>query len=342
MLQNKFFISILILFLKNDSDLYQVKYRYTNPELFPKVDFNDINNVTVGDILVGRMLFYDPILSKDSSISCSSCHIQANSFGKIGRHGYDIDPKIKFSKNDILPLFNLVWKDHFFWDGSSNKLENQIWSPIHNNQEMNSNWNLINTRLKRSKIYRQLFKLTFSKFEIDSFEFANSISNFERTLISANSKFDKFLNNQLELNDTEIDGLEIFCNPSKGNCLSCHELIPQKKITFQFLTTKKNKKVIFHISNSKNSFKKNLQLFNSIQPPSLRNISFTGPYMHDGKFVALDYAINHMHDETKDKSKSVYKLNSSEISKVVNFLVTLNDTIFIKDTSFSTPFRQRH
>jgi cytochrome c peroxidase len=154
-------------------------------------------------------------------MSCSSCHKQQFAFSDSpnrlskGNRG-------KLLARNTLPLFNLVWYKEFFWDGRAKSLQQQAYFPVSSHDEMNLSWNEVVKRINNSTFYKKLFKKTFNKDRVDSSDIVNALVQFESSLISSNSKYDKVLRFETELTQDEIDGFELMNNMTKGDCLHCH------------------------------------------------------------------------------------------------------------------------
>ena len=177
------------------------------------------NELTIEGVELGKKLFNDPILSADNSLSCSGCHIQNNSFTNTTQYSTGID-NIEGFRN-ASALINLGWNTSFNWDGSTNTLEEQAFEPVTNPIEMHDSWINVENKLNNDSTYKSLFKRAFNIDYIDSNSVVKAIAQFERTLISVNSKYDKWVRQELQLNPSELNGFVIF-NSEKGDCFHCH------------------------------------------------------------------------------------------------------------------------
>lgn len=321
---------------------------------FPAMPVSPVNPVTVNGALLGRYLFYDPILSRDSSISCSSCHKQ--------RHAFSDSPNT-FSKGihqqlqsrNTLPLFNLAWYKAFFWDGRAQSIEEQVFHPIGNGKEMHGNWTQIIQRLQRHPFYMKLFRAAFGTDTIDSIKVTKAIAQFERTLISKDTRYDRTIRKEARLNMDEIEGMELVNDMTKGNCLHCHT------------TDENGLGTIGDFSNngldaaaSTDLFKdKGLGAYTGLKTdmgkfkiPSLRNLLFTAPYMHDGRFKTLEEVLDFYTTGLKISPTIDFRmefahnggarLTKNEKRKIIAFLKTMSDSVFITNPEFSNPFTQKH
>jgi len=325
-------------------------YIFEPIKYFPKMPVAENNPVTLEGIELGRMLFYDPILSKDSSISCSTCHQQANAFSDRG-HAFSEGLNGDLTSRNTLPLFNLAWFDSFFWDGRASSIENQVIHPIHDSKEMNMDWETVVLRLNRSQFYPAYFYAAFGELPIDGDLISKAIGQFERTLISTNSKFDRVLKGEVFLSKDEYAGYGLVNDQTRGNCLHCHTtdgngLGTTGKFSNNGLD---NATTIFDFKDvGKGEMTKIESDYGRFRIPSLRNLAFTSPYMHDGRFETLSEVID-FYSEGIQLSPTIdtkiafsdhggSHLTTLEKSQIMSFLLTLNDSVFISNPAFSNPF----
>ncbi len=320
---------------------------------FPPMPSSPENPVTVKGVELGRFLFYDPILSQDSSMSCSSCHKQKSAFS---------DAPVKFSSGrngEILerntpPLFNLAWYPALFWDGRAVSIEDQVFFPVRAHREMGLDWKLASQRLIKSSFYRKKFNQVFPGKNIDSVLVSRAIAQFERTLISCNSKYDQVLRGDIFFSKEETEGFVIINEMVQGDCMHCH------------LTDANAVGTILKFSNNgldtatvPASYKDKGRGALTGKPadmglfkiPSLRNVAITPPYMHDGRFQSLQEVLNfyssgvHSGINTDSKMEYAYKggvhLSEDQMKKVIAFLTTLTDSTFISNKKFSSPFHPK-
>ena len=166
----------------------------------PPLDMPLDNPLTEEGVSLGRMLFYEPLLSRDGTQSCSSCHRQATGFSDLVKFSYGIDGDLGVS--NAMDLFNIAWSPSLNWDGSSVSLEDQAFEPIRNPIEMHDTWINVSDKLNAHSEYPDLFKAAFNIDQIDSNYVVKAIAQFERTLISGNSKWDKWYRGEVSLNRT--------------------------------------------------------------------------------------------------------------------------------------------
>jgi cytochrome c peroxidase len=318
------------------------------PYFFP--DIPKQNNVIIDSNYaeIGRYLFYDPILSKDLDRSCASCHKQENAFADDRRFSIGIEKKE--IKRNTLPLFNLAWYYGYFWDGRASTLKSQIREPIHDKHELNASWHLIEERLKESDLYRGLVEKKLPDTPIDSNLVIEALSQFESTLISDGSKYDKVLLGNDHFNADEYAGFLLVNEKTKGNCLECHTSDANALGTIGRFSNNGldmaetaddfPDKGVGGISGKGSDMGK-------FKIPSFRNLVFTAPYMHDGRFNTLEEVVDFYADSVKsnysiDPKMSAHlgskNLNKKERAQIVAFLKTMSDSSFVIDQRFSNPF----
>lgn len=334
---------------------------FTAPFVFGRFNVPVDNPLTQESVLLGRRLFYDPLLSSNNQVSCATCHKQALAFTdglktSIGVSGIPL-------KFNAMSLVNLMWGPrHFFWDGRVSSLEAQAIEPIKHANEMARDIKQLIRDLKKDELYKQLFKKAYG--EISEQNIAKALANFQRTLISANSRYDQYLRGELSLTPIENKGRKLFmAHPDTkvvlrgGNCIDCHS---------QFLTSGFASK-FDGFSNNGLDNDQTLQagLFILTQneahrglfkAPTLRNIAVTAPYMHDGRFNTLEQVLAHYNGGIK-RSKTLspliieadniaktqldhisLNLNDDEITAIIAFLHTLTDHEFLTNSAFANPF----
>ena len=282
---------------KETTDITPIPTPYTAPSIpnFRPMPTDATNPMTVEGIALGKKLFFDPILSKDSMISCSSCHKKENSFS---------DPRPRSRGVDDLPgprhsmtLVNLAWqKDRFFWDGRVNTLREQATRPIEDSLEMHIPLAEVEKRLQRHPEYVDMFWKAFGTKTITKDLMTKAIEQFEKTLLSYNSKFDKYTRGEVQLDSFELRGLNIF-QTEKGDCFHCHSTIapevfisPDRTFANNGLDTVSS---VFDFADfGLGKFTENTADYGRFKIPTLRNLAFSAPYMHDARFATLDEVID--------------------------------------------------
>ena len=246
------------------------------------------NPQTKEGVALGKKLFYDPILSKDGTQACADCHAPEFSFTDSARFSTGIDG-IKGTRNSM-PIINVAWNpNEFFWDGRAPSVEDQAFGPVVNPIEMHNTWPRAVDSLQADADYPEMFFQAFGTRTIDSTLVVKALAQFERTLISGNSKFDKYLRQEVVLTSAEFNGYQIFMNENKGDCFHCHGS-PQNPLwtdndyhnngldaTFSDIGLE----AVTGDPNDRGKFK----------TPTIRNLVFTAPYMHDGRFATLEAVI---------------------------------------------------
>jgi len=329
-------LGFLILICLAFSKQFTTPLYFEVPKGWPKpiYDFKK-NSLSEEGFQLGRHLFYDPILSRDNTISCSSCHLQQTGFTHVDHQlSHGIEGKI--GTRNSMALINLAWNKNFMWDGAINNLEVQAINPITNPLEMDEKLENVTAKLQNSAKYRELFTKAFGDEKVTSQRLFKALAQFTIMLKSSNSKYDKMIRNELEFSEQEKKGYSLF----KTNCASCHKE-PLFSDVNKFeknglaLDTTLNDLGRIKITNKKEDYLR-------FKVPTLRNIQFTFPYMHDGRFKTLTEVVKHYNSLGNDKSlpKELAKpMNLSDNDRVdlVLFLKTLTDNEFLFDKRFSFP-----
>ncbi len=293
------------------------------------------NPLTEAKIELGRILFYDPILSKDNSISCASCHSPNNAFAHTDHalsHGiYD-----RIGIRNAPALMNLAWSKSFMWDGAIHHLDVQSLAPISHPDEMDEKIENVVRKLQNDPNYPKYFKQAFNDSIITGEHVLKSLSQFMLTLVSSNARFDSIKRKEAVFTKQEYRGYKLF----KKNCASCHQE--------PFFTNYEFENIGLKIDPSLNDFGR-MRITNNkhdslkFKVPTLRNIEFTAPYMHDGRFKKLQQVLNHYTTEIQagptlsPKLKRRVELNSNEKVDLIAFLLTLSDKSFLFNPKFSFP-----
>jgi cytochrome c peroxidase len=294
----------------------------------PMYDFSK-NPLTKEGFELGRHLFYDPILSRDNTISCASCHLQATGFTHVDHElSHGIDGKI--GNRNSMTIMNVAWSKYFMWDGSVNHLDMQPLAPLSNSVEMDGDLDTLLFKLNNSLKYKALFYKAFGDSLATGQKTLLAFSQFILQLNSYNSKYDKYIRYEAggEFTEQEIKGLKLF----RTHCASCHSepLFTNNDFENNGLpidTTLHDVGRKAMTQNSDDAYK--------FKVPTLRNIQFSYPYMHDGRFKKLREVINHY--TTTDKLKKPIVLNANEKVDLVAFLLTLTDNDFLFDRRFGFP-----
>ena len=300
------------------------------------------NLLTEEGVLLGKKLFFDKKLSGDNTQACSSCHNPKKAF--TDQQQFSAGVQGEFGARNAMPLFNLAWNfdERFAWDGKEFGLEQQALEPVSNPIEMHANWNLVVQKLQESTEYPSLFLRVFGASEIDAKLVTKAIAQFERTLISGDSKFDKYLLGEISLTPEEQNGFNVFMDEAKGDCFHCHgsnnnPLWTDNAFHNNGLDTTFQDLGFGTVTGDPNDNGK-------FKSPSIRNLAFTAPYMHDGRFATLEEVINH-YSEGLQKSSTIdplmkkvneggVHLSPKDKNDLKAFLLSLTDREFINNPNF--------
>lgn len=305
------------------------------------------NAMTKAGVDLGRHLFYDPILSLDSTRSCASCHIQAYGFSDTMAVSLGVEDRE--GKRNAIALTNLAYHyTSFFWDGRVKSLEEQALIPVEDSLELGNDWEEVERRIREHHSYPARFRQAFgveSVYEIDRYLVAKALAQFERTFISANSKFDQALAGQVELSPAEERGRLIFFDESEvlpaGECAHCH--VGPLFTTLTFFNNGLDNTDLALADVGLERVSENIFDRGKFKTPSLRNIALTAPYMHDGRFATLEAVIEQYNKGghySRNESPNIRPLGLNEQDKadLIAFLNTLTDTSYLKRQDLSNPF----
>jgi cytochrome c peroxidase len=294
------------------------------------------NPLTVEGVALGKRLFYDPILSANNTQSCASCHIQETGFSETTQYSTGIDG-IEGNRN-AMPLINLGWQTKFFWDGGANGLESQVIGPITNPIEMHETLANVVAKLNATAEYPELFKAAFGSAEASSQNIMRAIAQFERTLISGNSKYDQYMRGETFLSSQELNGLSLFTDMEKGDCSHCHSL-GSTFSDFEFRNTGLDS---IPVDEGRYLITLNQGDRGKFKTPSLRNVELTAPFMHDGRFQTLLECVQHYntgfrYSANLDPNLSFAlkgRMTQQEMEDLVAFMKTLTDEEFVNNPAF--------
>lgn len=312
--------------------------QFNIPANFPAPHYNFANNpVTKAGFELGRKLFYDPQLSRDNTISCGSCHIQTAGFT---HHGHDVSHGIddRLGSRNAPPIFNMAWSSSFMWDGGVFNLDLFSIAPITNPVEMDESMPNVLKKLQASNTYPNLYKDAFGTAEITTARTLKALSQFMNMLISKDATYDKVMRNEgVQFNASEQAGYIIF----KGNCATCHQEPLFTDNSFR------NNGIGVGPNNDTGREAISLQPADryTFKVPSLRNLQYTKPFMHDGRFLNLEGVIEHYSTGVSpglNIDSALYKsgrwgfhFTEKEKKDLLAFLQTLNDKNFVTNPLFS-------
>ena len=328
-----------------------------------RIDIPDDNPTTVEGVELGRRLFYEPSLSANGKISCASCHRQELAFtdGKRFSTGFDGTPTTR----NAMSLVNLLWVRNFFWDGRARGLEEQAQTPLTHPHEMGQSLCQSAQKLQQRKDYKSRFLSAFGTAKISGDLICMALAQFERTLISANSRYDRYLRGEYTPTAAEAEGIRLFFDNADpraaaqpdsrpesmsagAGCAHCHggpktynELFHNNGLDsfpdngFEGLLADKGREDVTGQSIDRGRFR----------VVGLRNIALTAPYMHDGRFATLEQVLDHYSDHiAASPTLSPFLkagglgLSAKEKNDIIAFLQMLTDSSFIKDQRFANPF----
>jgi len=338
-------------------------YTIIKPDDFPPVPVPASNPMTVEGVQLGRKLFYDPILSTDSTMSCSSCHLSQGSFTDHKAVSIGIDGIS--GRRSSMSLLNVAYVNNgLFWDGRSPNLEAQALMPVEDVIELHNTWPNVISKLKVHPSYPALFRKAFGITDRDSITkelAAKAMAQFERILISSgNSKFDEYQRGNVDIFDEEeLDGKLMFfdegasVNLPDGQCFHCHggltltgnQYFNNGLDSVGALSEFKDKGR-YEVTNNPNDQGK-------FRSPTLRNIAMSAPYMHDGRFQTLLEAVGQYGDNGFGVSNEdifigqmgfpigngkYSGLSTYHKKAITKFLETLTDPDFVNNPDIQNPF----
>ncbi|MDI9320565.1 MAG: cytochrome c peroxidase [Phycisphaerales bacterium] len=326
---------------------YELKYGS-----FPNPNLPTDNALTREGVLLGRMLFYEKSLSRDNTQACASCHLQTHGFSDTAT--FSIGIKKLPGKRQAMSVFNMAWhSNEFFWDGRAHLLRDQALKPIQDELEMDETLDNVVKKLNTNSTYKNQFRKAFGTETATPLLISKALEQFMNSIISNNSKYDKFLAGQATLTAQEERGRFLFFteyNPSfptksGADCQHCHgganfenDKYMNNGLDIDAGIIDIGREKLTGNSADKGKFK----------VPSLRNVGLTAPYMHDGRFKTLEQVIDHYNlvksSATLDDSflqqlpNGGLKLSSSDKAALVAFLHTLTDNDLATNPAYSSPF----
>lgn len=325
-----FFVCLWMAFIVIEAPLFYIPKNWPQPVY----DFSK-NPMTIEKVTLGRTLFHDPILSRDNSISCTSCHSQYTAFTHTDHDlSHGIDDRIGTRNSPT--LMNLAWHKTFMWDGAVHHLDMQALAPISNPDEMDSNMEQVIERLQTSPIYPPLFRAAFGDSTVTGERTLKAMSQFMLTFISANSKYDQVMRDEATFTEQELKGYLLF----KKNCATCHQE--------PLFTTGEFANNGLSLDTTLNDFGRMTMTQNradslQFKIPTLRNVEFSFPYMHDGRFRKLSQVLKHysqgihISETLAPELKNGLPLSSKDRVDLLAFLLTLTDKEFLFNKNYSFP-----
>jgi cytochrome c peroxidase len=330
---------------------------FSIPSNFPKPIYPiDSNPVTQAGFDLGKNLFYDGILSRDSTIACGECHRQTYAFS---HHMHDLSHGIegRIGLRNAQPLQNLAWRERFQWDGKAATLDTQPILPIEHPDEMDDKLDNVVAKLSKHQGYKNMFKAAFGTEQITAERMLKALSQFMLSLVSANAKYDKYQRKEAGVNLTadELEGMSLF--ESKG-CKSCHagQLFSDESFRSLGLSRFERTKVdyidgkpVLSIVVDEGRYRVTGIVTDRFRfkVPSLRNVAASPPYMHDGRFAKLQEVLDfydagmqevpNLDPIFRKNARLGIPMSAEEKRKIIAFLNTLTDETFLKDKRFAEP-----
>ncbi|MCO7184421.1 MULTISPECIES: cytochrome-c peroxidase [Tenacibaculum] len=323
-------------------DVYtNVELAFEQPSNFPEPHYNlSSNPITEKGFELGKKLFYEGKLSSDGVVSCAFCHQQKFAFT---HHGHQLSHGVedRVGTRNTPPIQNMAFQKQFSWDGAAFHLDIFPIIPITNPVEMDETVTNILEKLQQDAAYRKLFSQAFEDGEINADNTFKAMSQFMLMMVSANSKYDKYVRVEKggEFSEQEKKGLELF----KSKCASCHtsdlftdDAFRNNGLPINPEINDLGRMTVTLLEEDKYKFK----------VPSLRNIELTAPYMHDGRFGSLKSVLNfyatgvqetqNLDPILKNENGTIgIALNEQEKENIIAFLKTLTDEEFITDKRFA-------
>jgi len=348
---------LTVLACSDDDPIMEPEYDGTplvlNYGNLPTPDLPADNMLTVQGVELGRMLFYEKLLSKDGTQACASCHRQPDGFSDTMQFSIGVEKML--GKRQAMPVFNMAWHgNEFFWDGRAHLLRDQALLPIQDPLEMNETLDNVVLKLSESKLYRDQFIRAFGSEEVNPLKVSLALEQFMLSIVSHESKYDEFLAGNVTLSDSEERGRLLFeteFNPffpdqSGADCAHCHgganfenDQYMNNGLDSDMNINDIGREAVTKKPEDKAKFK----------VPSLRNVELTPPYMHDGRFETLEEVVEH-YDLHVKKSMTLdpalvqvvdnggLSLSSQDKVDLVNFLKTLTDPSLARNADYSDPF----
>lgn len=317
------------------------------PSHFPAPNLPETNPLTKEGVRLGRHLFYDDRLSGDNTQNCGSCHLQESNFAEPKRFSTGIDG-IEGTINAMV-LSNMAWQDFFFWNGRKNSLEEQVKDPVVNPIEMHAEWPNVIEKLSQDQRYLDMYANAFGDDEITTARTAKALAQFIYTLVSGTSKLDAYIQGNYTFTASEQLGFDIF-NNEQGDCFHCHGLATTgyQMGAYGLLQFSNNGIDSVLVEGSGREGYTGLSSDRAkFKIPSLRNVEYSFPYMHDGRFQTLAEVIDFYNTGGFPSATIDPNMKASGIGRnwsieqkqgLIDFLKTFSDPTFLTDTAFSNPW----
>jgi cytochrome c peroxidase len=330
-----------------DATPYALQYGDFPPPVLP-----DDNKPTVAGVQLGRMLFYEKMLSKDGTQACADCHVQGDAFSDIRRFSIGVEGLP--GKRQAMPVMNLAWhRNGLFWDGRAPLLRDQALKPIQDPLEMNETLPNAVAKLAADKRYTDQFVRAFGEADITPERMALALEQFMLSVVSHDSKWDKYKRGEVTLSDSEERGRVLFFaefdpfGTERGaECFHCHGGF--NFTNDEFMNNGLDPDAA-QTDPGRRSVSGNAADMAKFKVPSLRNIALTAPYMHDGRFSTLEAVIDHYNTGVQQSATmdellqynvqpGGLQLSAQDKADLVAFLQTLSDPSFLANQAYRSPF----
>jgi cytochrome c peroxidase len=309
-------------------------YTLSIPDNYPPVRIPEGNPFTEEGIALGKKLFYDKIISKDQTFNCASCHHPQDAFCDTVQYSLSHDGTLQ--SMNTMPLFNLGFYPRFSWNGHISSIEEDVAVTISN---LHGDWEALITDLSGMEDYKRMFFEAFGEEEIDAIQIEKAIAQFVRSIISFNSKFDSIFAGTAIPSEEEMRGYELFFT-EEGDCFHCH--IDPLYTNLGFHNNA--------LDNTENMHPGYMAVTGSdldrgkFKVPSLRNLAYTAPYMHDGRFKTLKEVIDfyseglqqteYADSNMKNVHQGGVQLSEEDRQALIAFLLTLTDHTLVKNPAY--------
>ncbi len=313
-------------------------YKFAAPSNFPATSYNFANNsISKEGFLLGKKIFFDPQFSSDGTVSCGTCHKQFSAFADFG-HTLSHGVENRLGTRNAPPLMNMAWQSEFFWDGGVNDLDKVPINAFTAHFEMNETMSHILYKINKDADYRKRFKMVFNVDSAATPQLLKALSQFMLLMVSGNSKYDKYKRGEAGGNLTadELAGMQLF----QEKCTACHKT--------DLFTDRSYRNNGMTILNPQDKGRQKITLNAAdeykFRVPSLRNLSYTAPYMHNGSIATLEQVVDRYQSGVRmsptldsvmmERGNIGILLSTDEKAKIVAFLKTLDDDDFVKQAKF--------
>lgn len=318
-----------------------VPFEREEPDRFVKMAIPLDNPLTEAGVVLGRKLFFDPILSGDQTIGCASCHRSELAFadGRALSQGV----KSNQTRRNSPSLINIGYQTNgLFWDGREKQLEQLVIHPVQDSSEMGNDWEVLLARLRSHQEYPALYRRAFglrSREEINQERTAKALAQYLRTLVSKRSRYDLYKAGKLTLTAAEDRGRRIFFDIDDGlpvaECGHCHVEPLFSGLEYFNNGLDEVYQATDFTDPGRGAVSGRLGEIGTFRTPSLRNVAITAPYMHDGRFSTLEEVIDHYAQGghySENVHPNVHRLQLSEGDKadLIAFLNMLTDETYRK------------